>query len=289
MRRLSFFCLSVFLFSALASHSARAAEPEYEVYFRQFKPDTLSGSCDSDIKLEANLTGIFVKWIAGLVVDAMDRAAQARLKLYTASYANKLVYVNFEDSRLWQGDEKAAMSCFAFMRAPKGSVNTSNAAMVMTGRLWRDEMGLRVAAETLSWNKLKAKHAGGDAAISASLVIHSVRNAPEGGKFWTSPEVLLVSEEAAITKGKGSSPVKGPGNIPLLKEGQTQVQWGEGITLPMPPKLNGNNGVSIVAFEIKVAEAGRPSSGPSAWAKFLSDNKDDLSGALSDAIGNVLK
>lgn len=272
----------------------RANEPEYEIYFKQFQPIGPGKSCDARNDGSREIVGTIVSWLSGLFTDVLDRAAQARLKQYTASYGNNLLYVDFDDPKLWLGNGDDQVSCFMLLRAPKvndpdGPKNTKDAALVLAGRLWKNDEGLRVAAEVLEWNKLKAKHSGGDAAISASLVIHSVRNAQDGGKYWVSPEVLLVSEEVTVNKAKRKLLATGPGDIDLELGDSGQADFDKAKLLPLPPKLSGISGKSIVAFEITVAEAGRPSSGLKAWAKFLSDNKDELSGALADAIGKVVK
>jgi hypothetical protein len=129
---------------------------------------------------------------------------------------------------------------------------------------------------------MTARHSGKNAALSISFATHSLRNTPDGGSVWASPEALIVSQEHDIPKLKPG----GETNLDseLIKE---KLTYQDAVLLPLPPKLSGDDGNSLVAFQVTVVEAGRPSFGLRAYAKFLADNKDDLSEAMADALGKI--
>ena len=67
------------------------------------------------------IVGTIVCWQSGLFVDVLGGAAQARLKQCTASYDNNLLYVDFDDPKLWLANGGDQVSCFMLLRAPKVS------------------------------------------------------------------------------------------------------------------------------------------------------------------------
>jgi hypothetical protein len=240
--------------------------------------------------------GIIVDWIFGRITKSIENSLKESLKSYTAAYSNKLSYGDIFDARLWSGSAPK-LSCVVAVRVDcelsiLESKSDNASCPLEAGKpgfavallLRNERSALRVSPIAVEMSQLRAKHAQGDAGIGVSLRLKGFGLREGEGYAWESAEAVVLSEtfpaQASVKSQAATATFAKVYDVP-----NNPLAWKKQISpyVAFPPHNVATGMDSFAAIEVTVAEVGTPSRSLKAFAEFFSENRSDISGALSAA------
>jgi len=249
------------------------------------------GSRPPAAPLLAAFAGIFIDWIFSRVASGMNKKLKKRIEAYSESYSNAPGYQDMFTRTAWNGrkhpktDKDQKESCVVAQRvsckvaaasvangtATCKDVAGSELGLAVAIKLRNEGEYLRVLPVALELKRMKARHDGKEAAVSASVRIDAPVWSEDGaGARWTSGELGVASHKCVVPKGGVAT------TVCVKKYVVNEEAWIKSAVLPMPPK-------TVQAIVFTIGEVGEPSQGLKGFAEFMDANHGAMSGALSEA------
>lgn len=247
------------------------------------------------------VAGLFLKWIVGSGLKAIDKKLAAYIKEHTATYSNTLRYEDLFDAQRWS-HERSPRSCIVAQRIvcqlpsdqarlPLAHCENGKPALSFAAELRNEGDHLRILPLALDVRELKARNNGKEAAVAVQLELLGLGHTESGDIRWSSGEVALASETFPATlskRGKAPAAPTTPLERHYLDPGKGNAElWAAALVLPMPPMLKRPHASprSVVAVAVKVGEVGDPG----AFAKLASSFLDTESADVTDVLVTAAK
>lgn len=249
------------------------------------------GSNPPAAPLIAAFAGILIDWMFSRVASGINKKLKKRIEAYSESYSNSPVYRDMFTSTAWNANKSSKTgkdqkeSCVVVQRVSckVAAISVANGSATCNG-VAGSELGLAVAIKlrnegeylrvlpvALELKRMKAKHDGKEAAVSASVRIDApVWSESSAGARWTSGDLGVASHKCVIPKGGVAT------TACVRKFVVDEAAWSKSAVLPMPPK-------TVQAIVFTIGEVGEPSQGLKGFAEFMDANHGVMSGALSEA------